>query len=78
LALLSCIAFYKNFFYVSRYMQIQVFVNVQIFLNAFLTDLLYIDICHRNCLGGGAVSGYVFPVLPIFLSFFFFPPPSGI
>lgn len=56
-------------------MQMQVFVNMQVFLNVFLTDLLYTDICHKNCLGERALSGCLSSVLPIFLSLFFFSPP---
>lgn len=55
-------------------MQMQVFVTVQVFVNTFLTDLLYTDICHKNCLGERALSGYLSSLLPIFLSLFFFFP----
>lgn len=48
-------------------MQLQVFVNLQVFLNALLNDCLYADICHKNYLGETALSGYVSSVLPVFL-----------
>lgn len=48
-------------------MQLQVFANLQVFLNALLNDCLYADICHKNCLGETALSGYVSSVLPVFL-----------
>lgn len=50
----------------------QVSVNVQVFLNAFLTGLLYTDICHKNCLGERALSGYFSYVLFFFWFFFSF------
>lgn len=50
----------------------QVSVNVQVFLNAFLPGLLYTDTCHKNCLGERALGGHLSYVLFIFWFLFFF------